>query len=47
MAGAGGIEPTKCRNQKPVPYHLATPQNKNFQKLIGSKPIHFLSASQY
>ena len=26
MAGVVGLEPTKCRSQSPVPYHLATPQ---------------------
>ena len=26
MAGVAGFEPTKCRNQNPVPYRLATPQ---------------------
>ena len=26
LAGVEGFEPSKCRNQNPVPYHLATPQ---------------------
>ena len=26
LAGAAGFEPTKWRNQNPLPYHLATPQ---------------------
>ena len=26
MAVVVGLEPTKCRSQSPVPYHLATPQ---------------------
>ncbi len=26
LAGVVGLEPTKCRSQSPVPYHLATPQ---------------------
>ena len=26
MAGVVGLEPTKWRDQNPLPYHLATPQ---------------------
>ncbi len=26
MAAVVGLEPTECRSQSPVPYHLATPQ---------------------
>ena len=28
MAGPAGFEPTRCRSQSPVPYRLATVQNK-------------------
>ena len=27
VAGVVGLEPTKWRDQNPLPYHLATPQN--------------------
>lgn len=29
LAGVVGFEPTKCRSQSPMPYHLATPQYMN------------------
>ena len=28
LAGVAGFEPTKWRNQNPLPYHLATPQKE-------------------
>ena len=29
LAGVAGFEPTKWRNQNPLPYHLATPQEQS------------------
>src|SRR5215217_4387272 len=40
QTGWGGrIRTYECRIQRPVPYHLATPQSE-FKKLIGSKLKH-------
>ncbi len=36
MAGPAAFEPTKCRSQSPVPYRLATVQNKRANR---SRPV--------
>ena len=34
LAGVAGFEPTKWRNQNPLPYHLATPQKARTEQSL-------------